>query len=193
MTANITHCRFLKSARTALRLPALFSSTRPLLALVMLAAALSAFGQGTTKINRTVTRTLENHIQPLFTSFTYTDLYDFGTSGGYFPANYAPLAIAIDANFYGATTASPSPAGGTLFNVAANGTGYTDVVPNWGLAGDYEQGGVTYVDPYLYGATQINGAFGYGSVFRSTTTGTVKVLHNFDSTEQGGKYPPVLG
>lgn len=137
---------------------------------------------------RTMIRTRE-----FVTSFVYQDLYDFKPTGGFNPVNDAPLVIAIDGKFYGTTVRGPSSGFGTLFSIQSDGTGYTDVVSSWGAAGNDEVAGLNYVSGNLYGVSRTNGSGDNGTLFQSTTTGTITILHSFVTGEDGGSSIPVQG
>ncbi|HXS75648.1 MAG TPA: choice-of-anchor tandem repeat GloVer-containing protein [Terracidiphilus sp.] len=118
-------------------------------------------------------------------------LFSFDGKHGAFPE--AGLIQASDGNFYGVT-----PSGGT------NGIGWgvvykmtstrqVTVLHNFtnGSDGAAPVGAlVQATDGYLYGTTVAGGAFGTGVLFRISTTGEFKVLHDFQPST--GVYPVAL-
>ena len=94
---------------------------------------------------------------------------------------------------------------GTLYGVTSNG-GVSDagIVFSITTAGTYRQvrrfgrrsydgkeplGTLTDVGGKLYGTTFYGGAYGYGTVFRITTSGVERVLYSFDDNGAGGYFP----
>jgi uncharacterized repeat protein (TIGR03803 family) len=61
--------------------------------------------------------------------------------------------------------------------------------PSFGNDGTYPTAGLIDVGSTLYGTTSKGGKYGYGTVFRMSTSGSEKVLHNFPSFSNDGKVP----
>jgi uncharacterized repeat protein (TIGR03803 family) len=95
----------------------------------------------------------------------------------------AGLLQATDGNFYGTTFSGGLYGSGTVFKLSLNGalnsiysfTGQADgASPAAGLVQD--------AAGFLYGTTSAGGAFGFGTLFRISTTGQFTNLVTFDST-----------
>lgn len=88
----------------------------------------------------------------------------------------------------GLTTNGGPEGKGTLFSLKTNNTGFNIVkgFADWGNGplGNLVKG----ADGALYGTTYQGGIFGYGTIFKVSTTGGLKVLKHFDLTNDGG-YP----
>ncbi|MGA2190479.1 MAG: choice-of-anchor tandem repeat GloVer-containing protein [Steroidobacteraceae bacterium] len=130
---------------------------------------------------------------------TLTVLHSFnGSSDGGDPVG--PLVLAANGDFYGTTYwggASGAGTGtGTVFKLTPGGKLTT-------LFSFCAQGssGCTYganpaagllwaTDGDLYGITNSGGLYGYGTIFKITTAGTLTTLHSFDSTDGAN---PVAG
>ena len=131
------------------------------------------------------------------TSGTLTKLYDFCSQGDCIDGAYpsAVLIQATDGNLYGTTyqggvVNSDCGAGcGTVFKITPSGrlkTIYTfcSLSNCTDGAWPYVQGVVQATDGNLYGTTYGGGNNGVGTVFRMSTSGTLKKLYDFCS--QGG-------
>jgi len=133
-------------------------------------------------------------------------LYTFTTSSAAGYLAYAGLIQASDGNFYGVATSGGKYDGGTVFKMTPDHA--VTVLHNFGNKkdGDGPFGGLAQgPDGALYGTT-VNGGTtkktsvigvdainprGYGIVFRITTAGAYKVLHNFGdgSVPNDGELP----
>jgi uncharacterized repeat protein (TIGR03803 family) len=108
---------------------------------------------------------------------------------------YTGLIQATDGNFYGTTHSGGSYFDGTVFKITTGGT-LTKLYSFCQLTGCPDgrtptAGLVQATDGNLYGTTSLNGANGYGTLFKITTAGVFTTLYNF-CTETGctdGKYP----
>jgi uncharacterized repeat protein (TIGR03803 family) len=124
-----------------------------------------------------------------------TTLYTFCSlakcADGEFP--YAGLALGSDGNFYGTTSGSEPPTGGTVFKITPSGL-LTTLHRFCSLAncadGEYPFAGVVQgADGNFYGTTEIGGAnannvdcvFGCGVLYRITPNGSLSTLYNFCS------------
>jgi uncharacterized repeat protein (TIGR03803 family) len=134
-------------------------------------------------------------------------LYTFTTSGAAGYLAYAPLIQATDGNFYGVTVGGgTNTLGGTIFKMTQEYA--VTVLHDFGNGKDgYGPFGALVQGPdgALYGTTTHGGTTrkrdaigvdasnpeGYGIVFRITTDGTYKVLHNFGdgSVPNDGEMP----
>jgi uncharacterized repeat protein (TIGR03803 family) len=119
---------------------------------------------------------------------TKTLLYSFtGDKDGAYP--YGGLVLDAHGNLYGSTSSGGPHRFGTVFVLTPAGkvtvlytfTGGTDAgSPNGSLLRDAKGD--------LYGTSLSGGAFGYGTVFKVTSTGIETVLHSF-SGKGDGYYP----
>jgi uncharacterized repeat protein (TIGR03803 family) len=124
---------------------------------------------------------------------TYTDLHDFGGTDGCRPDYPAVLAQGRDGNLYGTTVYCGLYTAGTVFKATPGGTVTTLYSFDNGTAGGYPHGGLTLAtDGNFYGTTAGGGANGWGTIFRITPSGTLTVLHSFNSTDGGGAYAPPI-
>jgi uncharacterized repeat protein (TIGR03803 family) len=97
-------------------------------------------------------------------------------------------------NLYGTTMGSGASGHGTVFELTPTGVesvlysfaGGTDAASPQGALVQDKEGN-------LYGTTTGGGAYGYGTVFEVTLTGTEKVLYSFtDGTDGGMPYSPLI-
>jgi uncharacterized repeat protein (TIGR03803 family) len=141
----------------------------------------SGFGCGVVfQLTRTQSAWTENAI------YAFQDLDDGGSP-------YAGLILDQSGNLYGATSDSGSSGGGTVFKLtpSVGSASYTVLSSFNGVAG--QQGGPhanLAMDSAgnLYGATEFDGAHGYGSVFRLTPLDggwTYTSLHDFTGGADG--------
>jgi uncharacterized repeat protein (TIGR03803 family) len=119
---------------------------------------------------------------------TVTTLYNFagGKTSGANPW-YVTLVQGTNGELYGTTYNGGSKGLGTFFEVTTSGTltvlhsfagGKTD--------GANPTGGLTLgTDGNFYGTTQMGGTSLQGTVFKMTTTGTITLLHSFNSVTDG--------
>jgi uncharacterized repeat protein (TIGR03803 family) len=119
---------------------------------------------------------------------TFTNLYTFGPPpDGRLPRT---LVQASDGNFYGTTLQGGTKGGGILFRMTPSGalTRIYNFCSRHGCAdGTAPLGLIQGTDGNLYGVTGGGGtAGGYGTIFKSTTTGTLTTLHSFDLTDGSG-------
>ncbi len=117
------------------------------------------------------------------TNGTLTTLFSFnGGSDGWNPS--AALTLGNDGNFYGTTEAGGSSiVGGTVFKVTTNGT-LTTLVSFAITNGETPNAALTLgPDGNFYGTTEAGGSiYGYGTVFKVTTNGTLTTLILFANT-----------
>ena len=119
---------------------------------------------------------------------TVTTLYNFagGKTSGANPW-YVTLVQGTNGQLYGTSYNGGSKGLGTFFEVTTSGTltvlhsfvgGKTD--------GANPTGGLTLgTDGNFYGTTQLGGSKLQGTVFKMTTTGTITLLHSFNSVFDG--------
>jgi uncharacterized repeat protein (TIGR03803 family) len=109
----------------------------------------------------------------------FKTLFNFdGTNGSY---SYGPLIEGKDKNFYGTGSNGGSPSGNVVFKITPTGKYTVLHYFTCGSDGCNQVGGLTQAtDGYLYGTNNLGGARGWGVLFRISTSGTFKVLHNFD-------------
>ena len=75
---------------------------------------------------------------------------------------------------------------GTVFVISLNGdqTSFTNLHTFTESEGGYPSAGLTRgADGFLYGVTTAGGAFGAGTIFRLSASGTLTVLHSFDPSD----------
>ncbi len=132
---------------------------------------------------------------------TMTILHSFGdgsvTNDGKNPQS--ALLQASDGNFYGTTNAGGSAGLGAIFKMTPQGQ--VTILHNFGdgsVSGDGQNPQAPLIqttDGNLYGTTKAGGTAGFGAIYRTTTQGTVSVVHNFgdDTTIDDGKttYSPI--
>ncbi len=99
------------------------------------------------------------------------------------------LTLAKDGNFYGITCTGGSNGVGTIFKLTP--AGVYSVIHNMVSV---TEGGTSYAsltegkDGNLYGTTYSGGTYGFGTIFKVTTSGTLTVLRHLNSTADG-TYP----
>ena len=126
-------------------------------------------------------------------SGTLTTLYSFDGSDGYYPV--AGLVQATDGNFYGTTEYGGAYGGGTVFKITPSGTLttlYSFCAQSGCTDGEYPVAGlVQATDGNFYGTTEYGGAYGGGTVFKITPSGTLTTLYSFcaQSGCTDGEYP----
>ena len=116
-------------------------------------------------------------------SGTLTVLYMFDAAADYLPSG---LVQASDGNFYGTTIEGGTNGHGTAFRITPSGTLTT--IHNFCAQSNCADGSGVFgliqgTDGNLYGATGAGGTFGYGTIYKMTTTGTLTTLHSFNSTD----------
>jgi uncharacterized repeat protein (TIGR03803 family) len=124
------------------------------------------------------------------TNGVLTTLVSFNGNNGYWPL--AGLTLGNDGNFYGTTYTggSGSLGAGTVFKVTTNGV-LTTLASFNGTNGSGPCAALTLgSDGNFYGSTcygGYGGGFGYGTVFKVTTNGTLTTLVFFNGTN--GEWP----
>lgn len=119
---------------------------------------------------------------------TETVLHAFsgGSDGGY---PQAGLLLDKTGNLYGTTVSGGSGCGdgcGTIFKIAPDGTFATIYAFTGGDDGSFIMSGLVGDGKgNLYGTAQIGGAHGYGTVFRLSQDGALKVLYAFKGGYDG--------
>lgn len=130
---------------------------------------------------------------------TYTDLHSFNcATEGCYPYYPAILAQGRDGNLYGTSWWGGTALYGAVFRVTPSGTLTTlSNLDCTGSAGCWAYGGLSLgTDGNLYGANYEGGQYGYGTIFKTTPSGTLTVLHQFDgiAPDWGSPWaPPVQG
>ena len=117
---------------------------------------------------------------------TLTTLYSFHGSDGSNP--YAGLMQANNGNLYGTTSAGGANSDGTVFEITTSGTLTT--LHNFNgfnpTDGSQPYGGlIQATDGNLYGTTNRGGSHNVGIVYRITTSGTMRALHDLDYQPDG--------
>jgi uncharacterized repeat protein (TIGR03803 family) len=100
---------------------------------------------------------------------------------------YAGLTLS-GSTLYGTTLAGGASGRGTVFQMNADGTGYTELKHFTGADGDGPSGDLTLSGSALYGTTWRGGSANLGTAFKLDTDGTgFVVLKHFTGSD--GKYP----
>ena len=128
---------------------------------------------------------------------TVTTIYNFADNGisGANPW-YVTLVQGTNGNLYGTTYNGGVDLAGTIFNVTTSGS--QKLIHSFsGTATDgaYPTGGLTLgTDGSFYGTTMQGGNVSMGTLFKITPTGTLTILHNFNSFKDGAFPwgPPIL-
>lgn len=117
---------------------------------------------------------------------TLTTLHSFNETDGSQP--YAPLMQVTNGNLYGTTSAGGAYRDGTVFEITTSGTlttlhNFNHLSP---VDGAQPYGGLIQArDGNLYGTTYRGGSHNVGIVYRITTSGTMKTLHDLDYQPDG--------
>ena len=115
-----------------------------------------------------------------------TNLVPFSITNGDLP--YAALTLGADANFYGTTYQGGAGGRGTAFRMSNSGVLITLYSFTNGLDGGHVAAGLAQGrDGSYYGTTYKGGAFGFGTVFRIATNGSLTSLASFNQTN--GAFP----
>jgi len=129
------------------------------------------------------------------TGQTYTDLYNFNKTHGYFPSFPNLLAQGRDGNLYGTTTSGGTNRYGVVFKLAPSGK--LNVLYNFdGIHGWDPSSGLTLgAEGNLYGTTEGGGDNGFGTIFKITKSGSLTTLHSFTGGADDGcpLAPPIQG
>jgi uncharacterized repeat protein (TIGR03803 family) len=119
-----------------------------------------------------------------------TTLFSFDGKDGASP--YGALVLATNGNFYGTTTGGGAKDDGTVFEITPSGTLttlYSFCAETKCTDGKTPYGGLIQgTNGNFYGTTQAGGANNYGSIFEVTISGTLSILHSFDSTDGAQPY-----
>ncbi len=110
----------------------------------------------------------------------FSNLYSFtgGSDGG---SPVPGLVQGADGNFYGTTYLQGDNGFGTVFEVTSSGVLTTRYAFTGGNDGGNPWGGlVPATDGNLYGTTQVDGQYGFGTVFRLAPTGQLNTVGQFD-------------
>jgi uncharacterized repeat protein (TIGR03803 family) len=128
----------------------------------------------------------------------YTDLYDLGSTSGdpLYTAWLGLFAQGRDGNLYSTSQDGGRYGFGTVFQLSP--AGQVKVLYSFQNKSDgaYPNSGLTLgTDGSLYGTTPAGGSVGYGLVFKITTSGQFKVVHNFNGNTEGAPAdsPPIQG
>jgi uncharacterized repeat protein (TIGR03803 family) len=115
-----------------------------------------------------------------------TTLHSFGAIDGISP--WGALVQGTDGNFYGTTSAGGlNSSSGTVFKISPSGE-FTSLYSFCSLSncadGKYPRGGLVQASNGLfYGVTLSGGAFGSGSVYSISSTGTLSTVFSFNDTD----------
>ena len=120
-------------------------------------------------------------------SGTLTTLHSFDETDGYGPVE--GVVQATNSELYGTMYSGGANSSGTVFKITPSGTlttiysfcsqsGCTD-----GSQPSRGEGMVEATNGALYGITEAGGAYGSGTIFKITPSGTLTTLHSFDGTD----------
>jgi uncharacterized repeat protein (TIGR03803 family) len=117
---------------------------------------------------------------------TLTTLHSFSQTDGGNP--YAGLIQASNGNLYGTTSVGGANGDGTVFQITTGGTLTT--LHNFNhlsaMGGSQPYAGLIQAkDGYLYGTTTRGGSHNAGTVYRITTSGSLKALHSLNYSLDG--------
>lgn len=126
------------------------------------------------------------------TSGAESVLYSFGSIGGGDGANPTAGLINVDGVLYGTTYSGGAADEGSVFKITTSGE--ESVIHSFSVGGlsnngAYPEAGLTEVDGVLYGTTSTSEpppSYGFGTVFKITTSGTESVIYTFKGGSDGG-------
>lgn len=129
-------------------------------------------------------------------SGTETVLHSFAgyPSDGSYP-ELGSLTLDAAGNLYGTTSGGGEFGEGAVFKVTATGTGTESILYSFCAQSGCTDGSTPFGGMArdnggnLYGATDLGGTYDDGVVFKLTTGGIERVLHNFKSSPTDGAYP----
>ena len=122
----------------------------------------------------------------------YRVLFNFDGTHGRSPAT--PLIRAGDGNLHGDTTYGGSADSGVVFRITPGGSlTVLHNISEGSNEGRNQAGGLMLAtDGNFYGTNNLEGAFGWGVLFRMTPSGAFSVLHNFDWEPGASPQAPLL-
>ncbi len=114
---------------------------------------------------------------------TLTTIYSFDNTDNFYNPTYG-LTVGNDGNFYSTTGSSSGPGyPGTVFKITSSGVATVLHTFTSNPDGAAPASGVILGrDGNFYGDTEEGGAYGYGTIFKMTPSGTVTILYNFNSS-----------
>ena len=124
---------------------------------------------------------------------SFSTLYNFGANVSDGDSPRAGLVQGSDGNFYGTTQSGGAHAGGTVFQLKADGS-ITTLYAFGAGSGDGLNPNAALIqgtDGNFYGTTQGGGSHGGGTVYKITTGGTLTTLYTFGNNSTDGIIPSV--
>jgi uncharacterized repeat protein (TIGR03803 family) len=127
----------------------------------------------------------------LATNGVFTTLHSFtGGSDGGSPSS---LIQALDGYLYGTTAMGGVSNAGTFFRIATNGNFLSIYSFSNNLVGNSPSAGLLqYADNKLYGSTAYGGAYNAGTLFSTTTNGSLTTLVTFDGFDGANPQAPLV-
>jgi len=120
----------------------------------------------------------------------HTVLHSFTPSEGNRPM--AALFQANDDRLYGVTQTGGEFDLGTIFRIRLDGTGFATLhsFDEDGARGLFPEASLVQAsDGWLYGTARDGGEFGWGTVFRISTSGVFELVHSFEGAPVDGAFP----
>ncbi len=134
-------------------------------------------------------------IAPASVAQTVKTVTSFSSTTGQYPAEVV-LTQGRDGNTYGTTARGGTAGFGVVFKQRTAGSGNVVLHNFSGPDGEGPQGGVLLAqDGNYYGSAVSGGTYGYGVLFKITSSGTLTVLYNFSNGSDGSypTSPPIQG
>lgn len=117
--------------------------------------------------------------------FSLVHSFDYTGSDGFVP--YAGVTLDSGGNIYGTTYEGGTIGFGAVYKITPSGTESLLYSFTGGTDGSYPQSVLVFdKSGNLYGTTSYGGAYGWGTVFKISGSGTFSVLYGFTGATDGG-------